>query len=173
MRCSNCGTENPAGKKFCAQCGSRLPALCPSCGGENLESSRFCGDCGAALPGNTPPAPAKSRKAAPTAPDVRVAAEQTNPPSASDGERKTITVLFADIKGSMSQIEDLDPEAARAVVDPALAIMAEAGNRYQGPHARSTRQCACSRDCSAIRTGCAPTAKRRSRFASGSTPARS
>jgi class 3 adenylate cyclase/predicted ATPase len=138
MRCSNCGTENPAGKKFCAQCGSRLPALCPSCGGENLESSRFCGDCGAALPGNTPPAPAKSRKAAPTAPDVRVAAEQTNPPSASDGERKTITVLFADIKGSMNQIEDLDPEEARAILDPALAIMAEAVNRYQGHVAQST-----------------------------------
>src|ERR1700730_1549664 len=138
MRCSNCGTENPAGKKFCAQCGSRLPALCPSCGGENLESSRFCGDCGAALPGNTPPAPAKSRKAAPTAPDVRVAAEQTNPPSASDGQPKTITVLFADIKGSMNQIEDLDPEEARAILDPALAIMAEAVNRYQGHVAQST-----------------------------------
>ncbi|HEY2663315.1 MAG TPA: adenylate/guanylate cyclase domain-containing protein [Candidatus Binataceae bacterium] len=47
-------------------------------------------------------------------------------------------MVFADIKGSMSQIEDLDPEAARAIVDPALAIMAEAVNRYQGQVAQST-----------------------------------
>jgi class 3 adenylate cyclase len=58
--------------------------------------------------------------------------------SPSDGERKTITLLFADIKGSMNQIEDLDSEAARAIVDPALAIMAEAVNRYEGHVAQST-----------------------------------
>jgi class 3 adenylate cyclase len=69
---------------------------------------------------------------------VQVPAGQTDPFIALDGERKTITVLFADIKGSMSQIEDLDPEAARAIVDPALRIMAEAVNRYQGHVAQST-----------------------------------
>jgi predicted ATPase/class 3 adenylate cyclase len=137
MLCSNCKTENPAGKKFCGDCGAALANLCPKCGAENQESSRFCGDCGARLPGNIPPA-AKSRKAAPTPLDVRVAAEQRALPSPSDGERKTITVLFADIKGSMSQIEDLDPEEARAIFDPALAIMAEAVNRYQGYVAQST-----------------------------------
>src|SRR5271167_1373704 len=52
------------------------------------------------------------------------------PESLSGGERKTITVLFADSRDSMSQIEDLDPEAARAIVDPALAIIAEAVNCY-------------------------------------------
>jgi len=59
-------------------------------------------------------------------------------PEAPEGERKTVTVLVADIKTSMGQIEDLDPEEARAIVDPALAIMAEAVNRHQRHVAQST-----------------------------------
>jgi class 3 adenylate cyclase len=57
---------------------------------------------------------------------------------AADGERKTVTALFADIKGSMELIEDLDPEEARAIVDPALKIMMEAVHRYDGYVAQST-----------------------------------
>jgi class 3 adenylate cyclase/predicted ATPase len=92
---------------------------------------KFCGECGAAL--GTPPAVAgKSDE-----PQIRIAGTSPAPENL-EGERKTITVLFADIKGSMSQIEDLDPETARAIVDPALAIMAEAVNRYQGHVAQST-----------------------------------
>src|SRR5208337_174494 len=55
-----------------------------------------------------------------------------------EGERKTVTVLFADIKGSMELIEDLDPEDARAIVDPALKLMIEAVQRYEGYVAQST-----------------------------------
>src|SRR5262249_17531358 len=54
-----------------------------------------------------------------------------------DGERKTITALFADIKGSMALMEDLDPEDARAIIDPALALMMEAVHRYEGYVAQS------------------------------------
>ncbi len=49
-----------------------------------------------------------------------------------DGERKTITVLFADLKGSTALIEGLDPEEARAIIDPALQLMMEAVHRYEG-----------------------------------------
>ena len=55
-----------------------------------------------------------------------------------EGERKTVTALFADIKGSMELIEDLDPEQARAIVDPALKLMMEAVQRYGGCVAQST-----------------------------------
>jgi class 3 adenylate cyclase len=55
-----------------------------------------------------------------------------------EGERKTVTALFADIKGSMDLIEDLDPEEARAIVDPALKLMMEAVQRYGGYVAQST-----------------------------------
>ena len=49
-----------------------------------------------------------------------------------DGERKTVTALFADIKGSMELMEDLDPEEARAIVDPALKLMIDAVHHYDG-----------------------------------------
>ena len=51
---------------------------------------------------------------------------------ASDGERKTITALFADLKGSTALIEGLDPEEARAIIDPALQLMMDAVHRYEG-----------------------------------------
>jgi len=55
-----------------------------------------------------------------------------------DGERKTVTALFADIKGSTELMEDLDPEDARAIIDPALRIMIEAAHRYDGYVVQST-----------------------------------
>jgi double zinc ribbon protein len=54
MRCSKCGTENPAGKKFCGGCGGSLSIRCPKCGAENTVSFKFCGDCGASLSDNAP-----------------------------------------------------------------------------------------------------------------------
>src|SRR4029450_11278538 len=57
---------------------------------------------------------------------------------AAEGERKTITALFADIKGSMALMEDLDPEDARAIVDPALSLMMDAVHRYEGYVVQST-----------------------------------
>ncbi len=58
--------------------------------------------------------------------------------AALDGERKTVTALFADIKGSMELMEDLDPEEARALVDPALKLMIDAVHRYDGYIVQST-----------------------------------
>ena len=138
MLCSRCGKDNRQGRRFCAGCGAKLSAACPRCGESNEPDENFCGDCGTALVDTVPASPQKASAARATAPGVQLPAEQTDALTAPEGERKTITVLFADIKGSMSQIEDLDPEAARAIVDPALAIMAEAVNRYQGHVAQST-----------------------------------
>jgi len=59
-------------------------------------------------------------------------------PETLDGERKTVTALFADIKGSMELIEDLDPEEARTLVDPALKLMIDAVHHYGGYVAQST-----------------------------------
>src|SRR5262249_15175701 len=67
----------------------------------------------------------------------RIADEQVDS-IASDGERKTVTALFADIKGSMDLMEDLDPEEARAIVDPALKLMMDAVHRYDGYIVQST-----------------------------------
>src|SRR5207253_8161847 len=69
---------------------------------------------------------------------VRIAPEQRDASTTIDGERKTVTALFADIKGSMELMEDLDPEEARAIIDPALKLMIDAVHRYGGYIVQST-----------------------------------
>src|SRR5713226_9064657 len=138
MRCTKCGTESTASRKFCAACGSPLSRRCPKCGAENAPSSAYCEDCGAALAGNAASAAAGSPQAASTAPHIHVTPEQQDPSKTIDGERKTVTALFADIKGSMELMEDLDPEEARAIIDPALKLMIDAAHRYDGYVVQST-----------------------------------
>jgi class 3 adenylate cyclase/ribosomal protein L40E len=133
MRCSKCGSENPDGKKFCGDCGAQLANVCPKCGADNPPSKRFCGDCGAALADN-----AIERRSAPSRDEdgMRTAVEQTS--AIPEGERKIITALFADIKGSMELMQELDPDEARAIVDPALQLMIEAVRHYDGHVVQST-----------------------------------
>jgi class 3 adenylate cyclase/tetratricopeptide (TPR) repeat protein len=136
MHCSECGTQNPAGKNFCAQCGNPLPLSCPNCGTENPRTSKFCGDCGIALAAGVPNAGTTKNE------NVNTPAtgnpQQLELSAFHDGERKTITALFADIKGSMELMEDLDPEHARNIIDPALTLMMDAVRRYGGHVVQST-----------------------------------
>src|SRR5246500_2379041 len=107
MRCTKCGTESTTSRKFCAACGSPLSRICPKCGAENAPTSAFCEDCGAALAGNAASAVTGSPQAASAAPKIRITPEKQGPSTTIDGERKTVTALFADIKGSMDLVEDL------------------------------------------------------------------
>jgi hypothetical protein len=141
MRCTKCGTESKTGRKFCAGCGRPMSSRCPKCRAENAPSSAFCEDCGAALSGNTASAATGSPQPALTTPEIRVTPEQQDPSIAIEGERKTVTALFADIMGSTELMEDLDPEEARAVVSP---IQSERGDfsPYPRSHAESRQpQC--------------------------------
>src|SRR5215470_6831065 len=130
MRCSKCGNDNRAGRKFCVQCGQPLKLACPSCGAPSEPGERFCGDCGAALVVSARPDVAQSPTAPANASEIRIAAEQVD--ASLEGERKTVTALFDDIKGSTELMRDLDPEEARAIVDPVLQLMMEAVHRYGG-----------------------------------------
>src|SRR5271169_6543840 len=132
MRCSNCKTENPPGQKFCGDCGAPLANTCPKCGADNPAGQRFCGECGTALGASAAAASAKKAN------DSRIRVADTPAAENLEGERKTVTALFADIKGSTELEQDLDPEEARAIVDPALKLMIEAVHRYDGYVARST-----------------------------------
>src|SRR5437764_10510243 len=111
MRYAKCGTESRTGRKFCANCGA---LRCPKCTAENEPTSRFCQDCGAPL---TATSSARVADAQLPQGEIRVAAHPNDTSAALDGERKTVTALFADIKGSMELMEDIDPEEARAIVD--------------------------------------------------------
>jgi hypothetical protein len=116
MRCTKCGTESTTGRKFCAACGNPLSSRCVKCGAENAPASVFCEDCGSALTVNAAPAATGSLPTGSTAPNIRITREQPAG-EALEGERKTVTVLFAVITGSMGQIEDLDPEGLRLYRD--------------------------------------------------------
>ena len=136
MRCTKCEFENPAGMKFCGKCRTALGMTCSNCSFENPPGFDFCGQCAAALQEDTRIESAKSSAPAKPA-TLRVAAEQADT-SALEGERKTVTALFADIKGSTELEQDLDPEEARAIVDPALKLMIDAARRYDGYIVQST-----------------------------------
>ena len=130
MICQSCSHDNPVANRFCGGCGAPLARTCPACGNSNPPDHRFCGKCGAVLGG-----PAPIAKQAET-PRVRVS-ERVDPENI-EGERKTVTALFADIKGSTELMEDLDPEEARAIIDPALRLMIDAAHRYDGYVVQST-----------------------------------
>ncbi len=127
MRCQNCSAENPEGAKFCIQCAAPFKRRCERCGFENPPGARFCAECAASLSAEVEQR--SSVSATPAASAIRVTLDSPEPDS-SVGERKTVTALFADIKGSMDLIEDIDPEDARAIVDPAIKLMIDAAHRY-------------------------------------------
>ena len=132
MRCSKCGSDNREGRKFCATCGAPLVVTCPKCGATNQPEERFCCECGTAIGASVPPAPSSAQPSLLQLSDAIPATEVI------DGERKTVTALFVDIKGSMELIEDLDPEEARTIIDPALKLMIDAVRRYDGYVVQST-----------------------------------
>src|SRR5262245_3779554 len=128
MTCPRCHVHNPAGTKFCGQCGASLASGCPSCGATNPPGNKFCGQCGTPLANATEP-----RFASPESYIPRHLAEKIlTSKAALEGERKQVTVLFADLKGSMELLADRDPEEARKLLDPVLERMMEAVHRYEG-----------------------------------------
>jgi class 3 adenylate cyclase/predicted ATPase len=128
MKCSRCQHENPSGVKFCGECGVRLESACVACGAANPPGNKFCGQCGASLQAQSP-----TKFASPETYTPKHLAEKIlTSKSALEGERKQVTVLFADMKGSMELLADRDPEEARKLLDPVIEHMMEAVHRYEG-----------------------------------------
>ncbi|MCA1842240.1 MAG: AAA family ATPase, partial [Actinobacteria bacterium] len=114
VTCPACGQEHIAGK-FCSECGAQLSGVCPACGSP-VASGRFCSECGTPL--TTP--------SVPDPPSV--------PPPSDDpeGERKQLTVLFADVQRSMDLQEDIDVEAWAKIVNQFVNVITDAVRRFGG-----------------------------------------
>src|SRR5215469_13394495 len=134
MHCASCNYDNPADALFCMKCGAKLENRCDSCKTLNPADANFCRNCGTGLRA-TASAPNFAEAAKP--PREKMIPEQAAGERL-DGERKTVSALFADIKGSMDLMEDLDPEEARAIVDPAIKLMIDAAHRFDGYIVQST-----------------------------------
>jgi class 3 adenylate cyclase len=136
MRCPGCGFDNPDGLKCCGECGTPLMARCPACGFTNPPRFQCCGDCGVSIQPLSRPAPAPTLAAQPQPPSrytpASLAEKILTSKTALEGERKQVTVLFADLKGSMELLADRDPEEARQLLDPVLERLMAAVHRYEG-----------------------------------------
>ncbi len=136
MRCLSCNYDNPADASFCMKCGTKVENRCPSCNTVNPADANFCRKCGRAKESGAPDVSTSSTPAPKTSHIEFSQGRQTA--EGLEGERKTVTALFADLKGSTELMEDLDPEEARAIIDPALKLMIDAVHRYDGYVVQST-----------------------------------
>jgi class 3 adenylate cyclase/tetratricopeptide (TPR) repeat protein len=129
MKCPQCDHPNPAAARFCEQCAAPVGQACTNCGTRVPSDAKFCPQCGFSLK--------------PVADDPRFASPRQYTPQhlankiltskvALEGGRKQVTVLFADIKGSMELLADLDPEDAQKLLEPVLERMIESVHRYEG-----------------------------------------
>jgi ribosomal protein L40E len=131
MNCRRCEKDAPPDAAFCPKCGAKLSVGCPQCGAANAPDDNFCRKCGARV--TVSAAPPATRFAAPESYTPKHLAEQIlTSKAALEGERKQVTVLFADLKGSMELLADRDPEEAQKLLDPVLGRMMEAVHRYEG-----------------------------------------
>jgi class 3 adenylate cyclase len=135
VECTSCRAANPPTNKFCGECGAALARICTACDSRNPPSNRFCGECGARLIAETEPvraAPAPAQLTPETYTPRHLADRILASRDALEGERKHVTVLFADVVGSTELIQDLDPEEARSLLEPAVRAMLEAVHRFEG-----------------------------------------
>src|SRR3990172_4392110 len=123
-RCPRCQALAAEAAAFCEECGTRFERICPSCRTPAGVSAKFCRSCGA---------PRGAHDRSPAAfPPSHLASKILASRAALEGERKQVTALFADLRGSMELLEGMDPEEARRLMDPAVQIMMDAVHRYEG-----------------------------------------
>ncbi len=138
LACPGCTTENAESHLFCTGCGLRLQLACAGCGALNLVSHLFCATCGLQL--SSSPSDEGAQEAARVTPSTLTPAHLADRLLSSfaqlRGERKIVTILFADLTGTTSAIERMDPEAAGGLIDPTVRAMAAAIHKFEGTVAR-------------------------------------
>jgi len=131
MKCPRCNAENPTDARFCNACGGKLELACPQCGKTNPVGSRFCNACGSSLQA-TPQKPSidfsQPRSYTPRHLADKIAATR----GAMEGERKLVTILFADVADYTAMSERLDPEEVHQIMDGCYRILMDRVHRYEG-----------------------------------------
>src|SRR5215467_12657357 len=134
MLCRQCQRENLLDSIFCEHCGTRLEAVCSHCGAPSRREATFCRICGQTInqtptvaPGGVPGVPSPDSYVPRHLAEKILASRQSL-----EGERKQVTVLFADIRGSTRLLEGVDPEDTQKLIDPVLRVMMDAVHRYEG-----------------------------------------
>lgn len=142
MICPRCDQLNPAGARFCLQCGSRLALACPTCGAllPDEPNTRFCMACGSLVSGGPVQPSDAVGVLAPLSPSPQSLPESRDPtrvkPADLAGERRTVTILFCDVKGSTALAEHLDPEEVAEIMAGAFQVLSAPIGRYEGTLAR-------------------------------------
>ncbi|MGD8750559.1 MAG: adenylate/guanylate cyclase domain-containing protein, partial [Anaerolineales bacterium] len=154
MICTNCQQSNPEGAKFCNQCGAKLPTPCPNCGHQNPSGAKFCNNCGHGLSdgrlgtedrGKIVPVGSYQPPTLPTQPDsfrrfipeeLATKLEAARASDAMVGERRVVTMLFCDVRGSTAAAEQLDPEEWAEIMNGAFGYMIKPVYKYEGTVAR-------------------------------------
>ena len=129
MKCRKCQHKNPPAAKFCEECAAPLGRACANCGNRVSSTAKFCSQCGHSL---KPVAQVSRFNSLRHYTPQHLADRILTSRVALEGERKLVTVLFADIKGSLELLAALDPEDAQKLLDPVLERMIEAVHHYEG-----------------------------------------
>jgi class 3 adenylate cyclase/tetratricopeptide (TPR) repeat protein len=140
MLCPACRADNPTRNRFCEQCGAALEAVCPSCGAPVRSGARFCGACGTRVGEDAPPlltAAPPSRAAEPRSERAsytpkHLAEKILKSRSALEGERRQVTVLFADVAGFTTLAEKLDPEEVHRIIERCFELITAEVHRFEG-----------------------------------------
>src|SRR5689334_9944027 len=132
MKCPRCQRENPGDAVFCQECGSRLEEACPGCGTANRLDAKFCKKCGQPV-AVVPPAATAMKFPPPVSYTPKHLAEKIlTSKSALEGERKLVTVLFADVAGFTTLAEQLDPEVVHDIINRCFESITTEVHRFEG-----------------------------------------
>lgn len=131
MKCPNCNFNNREGIKFCEKCGVKLELICSHCGAKIPLDRIFCGECGQKLQ-ETEDSKSINFSEPKSYTPKHLADKILTTRSSLEGERKIVTVLFADVANSTSMSEKLDPEEVLQIMDGAFKIMMDETHKYEG-----------------------------------------
>ena len=131
MKCPKCQFDNPEGAKFCNECGNSLEITCPKCSKANPPGSKFCNGCGQDL--KQPKEPPSVDYSKPQSYTPKFLADKIiSNRRLIEGERKVVTVLFADVANYTAMAEKLDPEEVRQIVEGCFHILMNEIHKWEG-----------------------------------------